>query len=169
MARRLFVVPTFVPDPFADAATFTSAKYMDIQGGAATQMVNILEVYLGGLAAASAPTLTMLARRIVVSTTPTALAGPNSDEQSHPSTTDLGASAAKPHVAASTNPQCHADAKLISLAFNSFGGLVRKTWNPGEGPSLLGVTQPMGQLGISAFTGTSPSAVISGHIEYEPL
>lgn len=168
MAKWSFVVKTFTPTAVADTTNFTDAAHASIQGGSSTQLVNILEVFLGGQATASAPALVQLARHSTVGVTLTALAGPNSVEQYHPSTAVLAAPVL-PFVASTTKPQADANAKLHDLSFNAFGGLIRKTWNPGEGPIILGNTASFGELGINGFTGSSASALMGGHIEFEPL
>lgn len=167
MARLVFVVPTWTPVAVADGANFTDAGHMSIQGGSATQRTNITEVYCGGGATASAPTLLQLARHSTVGGTLTALAGPNSQEPNDPATAALAAPVV-PFIASTTKPQADANAKLSSFAFNAFGGLVRKQWNPGEGPSMLGASASFGELGLNAYTGGTPG-VMGSHIEYETL
>lgn len=168
MARRIFTVPTFTPTAVADTTNFTDAAHMSIQGGSATQRVNILEVKLGGQATASAVGIIQLARHSTVGATLTALAGPNTDAASDPATAALAAPTV-PFVASTTKPQASATLKLGDYSFNAFGGLIRKTWNPGEGPSIFGASASFGELGINGFTGSSASAAMGGHIEYETL
>jgi hypothetical protein len=169
MARWNFVGPSFTPTQFADTTNITDNLHLSIQGGSATQFVDILECFLGGQATASAVAITLLSRHIVVGTGSLTLGVSGSSvEPYHPGTADL-ALPVLPYTAAATNkPQTGPNVKLINLSFNAFGGLVRKTWNPGEGPSILGNTQPLGELGISAFTGTAAGCVMGGHIEFEP-
>lgn len=166
MARWSFTVPTWSCVAVADGAAFTDLQHVSIQGGSGTQRVDILEVYSGGLATASAPLILQLARHSTVGATLTALAGPNSVEQLDPATAALAAPVL-PFVASTTKPQADANAKLGSYAFNAFGGLVRKQWNPGEGPSILGNTASFGELGLNGFTGTTTGS-IGSHIEFEP-
>jgi hypothetical protein len=167
MARRIFTVPTWSAVAVGDGSNFTDAQHVSIKGGSGTQRVMILELYCGGLGTSSAPSILQLARHSVVGATLTALAGPNSDEPSDPASADLAAPAL-PFVASTTKPQADANAKLGSYAVNLFGGLVRKQWNPGEGPSILGNTASFGELGLNAFTG-STTASLGTHFEYEPL
>ena len=166
MARSIFTVATFTPTAVADTTNFTDAAHMSIKGGSSTQSVEILEVFLGGQATASAPAIVQLARHSTVGATLTALAGPNSDEPSDPASAALAAPVL-PFVASTTKPQADANAKLGNYSFNAFGGLVRKQWNPGEGPKILGNTASFGELGINGFTGSNASATMGGHIEYE--
>ena len=167
MSRWTVVIPTWTPTAVADTTAFTSGGHVSIQGGTSTQRVNILEVFCGGAAAAGAPMFLQLARHSTVGATLTALAGPNSIEPRDPAATAL-ANPPAPFVASTTQPQADANAKLDSFAFNAFGGLVRKTWNPGEGPIIQGNAASSGELGLNAFTGGTVG-LMGSHIEYEPL
>ena len=167
MARIIFTVPSWTPVAVADTTNMTDAGHVSIKGGSTTQVTNLLEVYCGGLATASANMPIQLARHSTVGATLTALAGPNSEEPSNPATAALAAPAL-PYVASTTKPQADANAKLGSYAFNAFGGLVRKQWNSGEGPSLLGNTASFGELGLNCFTGGTVGLMAS-HFEYESL
>ena len=63
MAKRSVSIPTITPTATADTTALASNTYIAaIQGGSSTQKVTILEVYMGGQAAASAPTIMVLAR-----------------------------------------------------------------------------------------------------------
>ena len=57
MAKRSVSVNTITVTAFNDATNMTSATYPYIvQGGTATQRINVLEIYMGGLSTASTPT-----------------------------------------------------------------------------------------------------------------
>lgn len=171
MAKRSFQAVNFTPTATADTVAHANATYMALKGGSSTQLLNVLEIVVSGLApAASSPTILQLARASTIETTPTALAAPNSDGPMHPSTAALAAPAVG-FVAAATGPQRSAvttDARL-NMGFNAFGGIIK--WFAGyQGMewSILGNTAALGESILSAFTGGTPGA-ISAHIIYEPL
>ena len=61
MGKRIASCTTLTPTAFADASNMTDGTYpMCFQGGSTTQRWNIVEVYLGGQAGASSPTIMLL-------------------------------------------------------------------------------------------------------------
>ena len=86
MSKWIFKVSTFTPVAVADTAAFTDAGYMGLMGGTTTQRVDVSEVYMGGQATSSAPSIMILARDSTVQGTPTALGTANSNAALDPST-----------------------------------------------------------------------------------
>lgn len=167
MAKWSFQVANFTIAATADAANMTDNTYMGLMGGSTTQRINIMEVFMGGLAASSAPAIMQLARDSTVQATPTALTTGQSNAALDPNTAALAA----PQVAftaATTKPQRSATLAKLNLAFNLFGGLVRWLAAPGEEFTILGNTASLGEASLSAFTGSTAGA-LSAHIIYEPL
>ncbi len=168
MAKRSLSVSTFTPTATADATNLVDDTYFGIiLGGSSTQRINIQEVYLGGQAAASAPTIMVLGRDSTVGAT--VVAGTElRDAALDPATAALAA----PPVtgrATTTKPQRSASlGHLLNLSFNAFGGIVRWLAAPGEEVSLVGNTASLGELSLSAFTGGTPG-LMGGHIIYETL
>lgn len=146
----------------ADTTNFTDAGHHSLQGGSATQLIRIWEVYLGGHATSSAPCIMTLARHSTVGATLTAarLAA------LHPSSAALAAPPTG-FAASTTKPQRSATLYLLTPSFNAFGGIVRWVAAPEEDISMLGNTASLGELGISAFTGGTPG-LTSSHIILEP-
>mgnify|MGYP001560151289 CR=1 FL=1 len=167
MAKRSFKVSTFTPVAVADTVNFTDAGYMGLMGGSTTQRINVHEVYMGGQATASAPSLMILARDSTVQATPTALSTGNSDAALDPATAALAAVPVA-FVASTTKPQRSATLGLLNLSYNAFGGIVRWLAAPGEEPSILGNTASFGEMSLSAYTGGTPG-LTGAHIIYEPL
>lgn len=169
MAKWSFSVGTFTPVAVADATNFTDAGYMGLMGGSTTQIINIMEIYMGGQAGASSPSIMLLARDSTVQATPTALATPNSSGPLHSSTAAL---AAVPigFVASTTKPQRSNSVTVgkLNLSFNAFGGIVRWLAAPGEEWSQLGNAASVGESSLSAFTGGTPG-LMGAHIVFEPL
>ncbi len=177
MSAYVFGVGTFTPGAgYADAATaFTfpnPASYMTIIGGTTTQTSFIDEVYMGGQAASTAPQIMLLARDSTVGVTPVALITPNSNGPLHPSAGVL----TSPAVAAvnhtgGTFPQRSSSVSVgkKSFTFNAYGGMVRVNYaNTQDRFGILGNATPLGEISLSAFTG-STSAAIGAHIIYETL
>jgi hypothetical protein len=135
-------------------------------GGNTTARVNINEVYIGGEAASSAPSIMRLGRDTTVSSgTPAA-----GNAQLSLLDASGSASAVIPtlvQTVVTTKPQRSSTAgRLLALSFNAFGGIVRWQARFGEEISMVGNTQPLGAMSLSAFTG-STAAATSGHMIVE--
>jgi len=167
MAKRSFKVSTFTPVAVADTTAMTGAGYLGLQGGSSTQLINLIEVYMGGQAGASSPSIMIVARDSTVAVTPTALSTGNSDAALNPSTAALAAPPAS-FVTAGTQPQRSATLGLLNLSFNAFGGIVRWVAAPGEEIGILGNTASLGEVSLSAFTGGTPG-LTGAHFIYEPF
>lgn len=167
MAKRITSVTTITPTAFADTTNLTSATYpFIVQGGSATQRINVLEIYIGGQAGASAPTFMLLSRDSIVGVTNSFGTG-QTDAAMDASTAALAA----PPLTGNTNstaPQRSSTLHLLNLSVNCFGGIVRWVAPPGEEISIIGNTQPLGEVSFSAFTGGTPGAM-GTHLIYEPL
>lgn len=164
MAKWSASVNNWTPVAVADATNFTNAGYQALLGGSTTQRINILEVYMGGLAAAAAPAQMIFARDSTVGAT--ALSGGNL-AAFDPATANLSA---QPTVfnTSTTKPQRSSTLQLLTLAFNAFGGIVRWVAAPGEEIGMLGNTASFGEVSLShASTGTP--GLMSSHFIYEPL
>lgn len=155
----------------ADANALTTLNFMAIQGGTASQASFVEEVYLGGQATASAPTIMLLGRDSTVGVGMVALATPNSFGLTNPS----GAVVTAPPVCfitgSTTQPQRSNSVSLAkkTFTFNSFGGIVKASYqNTQDRFGILGSTASLGELSLSAFTGTTTSS-ISAHIIIEVM
>lgn len=171
MARRVFQFSNFTPTATADAATLANATYMGLKGGSTTQMIDILEIMVEGMAAStSSPTPLTYAHSSTLATTPTALAAPASDAPMDPAVAALAAPPVS-FTAAGTGGQRSAattDAK-ISVGLNAFGGIVR--WNAGPGQQFMqlgnAVTAQSGECYLSCQNFGTAGLCIA-HIMYEP-
>ena len=167
MSNYVFDVPTWTPVAVADAANFTDAGHMSLQGGTSTQRNKIKKVLIGGLATASAPIIMLLGRNSTVGATLTALASPNSNAAAP---TAAIAPTAVGFVASTTKPQRSNSVTLSKLGnypFNTFGGIIREEWAPGEEPDIVGNTASLGEVSLSAFTGTV--GLLGSGITYEQV
>jgi hypothetical protein len=167
MAKRIVSITTQTPTATADTTNLVDATYPCLlQGGSSTQRTNVLEVYLGGQASSSAPTIMVLARDSTV-------AGTNSNGTGQ---TDAALDAATAALAApvltgntnTTKPQRSSSLHLLNLSFNAFGGVVRWVAAPGEEISIVGATASLGEVSLSAFTGGTPG-LLGAHVIYETL
>jgi hypothetical protein len=167
MAKRSLGLTTITPTATADTTNLVDATYFGvIQGGSSSQRINILEVFMGGQAGSSAPSIMLLSRDTTVAATVSLGTG----QTDAPLDAATAALAAAPVVGntATTKPQRSATAHLLNLSFNAFGGIVRWVAAPGEEISIVGNTQPLGEVSLSAFTGGT-TGLMGGHIIYEPL
>jgi hypothetical protein len=168
MARWAISNKSFTPVAVADAADFTDNGYLALQGGSTTQRANILEVQMGGQAAASSPCIMELARDSVVAIT-AITAGTNG--RGPVALDPASAALAAPPLAvgaSTTKPRRSATLSLLELSFNAFGGIVRWVAAPGEEVGVLGNTASNGEVSLSAFTGGTPGAM-GAHIVFEPF
>jgi hypothetical protein len=164
MAQWVASLNNFTPVAVADAANFTNSGYVALQGGTSTQRSIVSEVYMGGLAGASAPSQMIFARDSTVGAT--SLTGVNTAAKD-PSSAALG-SPPLAFTSSTTKPQRSATAQLLLLAFNAFGGVVRWVAPPGGEIGMLGNAASNGELSLShASTGTP--GLMSAYIVYEPL
>lgn len=172
MSAFVFAVASFQPGAgVADTTNLPSGGFMAIQGGTSTQMSFVDEVYMGGLAASSAPMLMLLGHDTTVGATLTALSSPNTIGPLHPS---AGVLTAPPlgFIAATTLPQRAATITVAkkTFPFNAFGGVVRANYaNTSDRFGILGNTQPLGELSLSSFTGSTASTNIGAHIIIETM
>lgn len=166
MAKRSMQVTTYTPTAVANAANMTDALYGGvIQGGTATQRINIIEVMETGQAGASTPTLNVLARDSTIGVT--SAASTHVDSPLDASTAALATPPVVGNGFSGTKPQ-RGVSHLLNLAFNAFGGLVRWVAAPGEEITVITATQPLGEISLSAFTGGT-TGLMGSHVIYEPF
>jgi hypothetical protein len=145
----------------------TDLGHQSLQGGSSTQRINIHEIYLGGQAGASSPTLMQLARNSTVGATLTALSTGESDAALDPSSAALAAPP-QPFTQSTTKPKRSTTLGLLNLSFNAFGGIVRWVAAPLEEIGMLGNTASLGEVSLSAYTGGTPG-LLGSHMVYEPF
>jgi hypothetical protein len=168
MARRSFKLSTWTPTAVLDSASFTANGFMAIQGGSATQRIDIWEIFMGGQATSSAPSIMMVSRDSTVGATLTALTTGQSDAPMDPATAALAAPPVS-FTAATTEPQRSATAGLLNLSFNAFGGIVRWAAPDEHGVlRMLGNVASFGEMSLSAYSGGTVG-LMGSHIIYEPL
>jgi hypothetical protein len=167
MAKRIVSITTLTPTATADTTNLVDATYPFLcQGGSSTQRVNIIEVSLSGQAGASSPSIMLLSRDTTVAAT-NSLGTGQTDAPMDASSAAL----ALPALVGNTNttkPQRSATAHLLNVSFNAFGGIYRWVAAPGEEINIIGNTQPLGEVSLSAFTGGT-TGLMGAHMVYEPF
>lgn len=164
MAKRSLSTTSLTPTATGDAAALVDNTYLGaILGASATQRTNVLEVYMGGQAATSAPSIMLLARDSAVAVT--LVAGSTFDASLDAATAALAAPAVVGN-SAGTDPQRSATLHLLNLSYNAFGGSVRWVAAPGEEISIVGNAASLGEVSLSAFTGGT-TGLMGSHIIYE--
>lgn len=165
MARYSFATSSVTPTATADTTNLVDSTYLAyLQGGNSSMRLNISEIYMGGEAASSSsPTIMVLGRNSTVST---GTAGGGFSAVLDASNTAPGTTARVGNTAATTKPQRSSTLHLLHLSYNAYGGIVRWVARPGEEISVVGNTQPLGEVSLSAFTGGTPGAM-SSHVLYE--
>ena len=163
MARWSVNNPSLLPVQVNDTTNFTGNGYQGLQGGSSTQSITVLEVYIGGQATTSSQCSLIFGRDSTVAATNLSggrFAGLN------PASAALAAPPVQ-HSTATTLPQRSATMSLLTLGCNLYGGIVRWVANPGEELGILGNTAPLGEVSLSAFSGTA--ANLTTHFIIEPF
>jgi hypothetical protein len=171
MAKRLFTTAGLTFNAAAaGSAIGAGVNYMALKGAAATQLIDVLEAKISGMASASTLGGFVLKRASTIETTPTALAAPNSDGFEFPNSSALSASVVS-FIAAATNPtpsNTVTDATL-DLGINSFGGIIRWNAAPGQEWKIIGNTAPGGEsVMFNSSTAGGANSAANAHIIYEP-
>lgn len=153
--------PSWTPVAVAHTATMTANGACFIQGGSATQKINLLELKMGGLAASSAPCNMLLGRDSTVAVTSITLGTNGMNAALSPFTAALNA----PQVvgfSATTMPQRSSTlGGLLQATFNAFGGDFRWVAGYKEEISLYGAAASLGELSLSCWTGGTPGGIAS--------
>jgi hypothetical protein len=125
--------------------------------------LRVNEVYIAGESAASNPTTLAFGRDSTVGVTSITATGNRNAL--------LDASSVAPGTiavfgsGATTNPQRSSTlGNLLNPALNAFGGIARWQARYGEEITTIGATASLGELSLSAVTGTGQ---LTGHILYE--
>jgi hypothetical protein len=168
MSKRIFQASNYTPTAQGDSPTaLSNGTYLALRGGGSNARIEILEVMMEGLAAASAPVIMQLARSGIVASTTTLLVAPNSDGFVDPSAS-AQTTASLAFMGAVGGPQRSAaisEARL-NLNYNQFGGIFRWNAAPGQQWFIVGNTAPGGESTLSALTGFTAAAQTSS-ILYE--
>ncbi len=167
MAKYAAVKNNWTPTAVADTTNMTAGGFMAVKGGATSQRNIISEIYMGGLAASSAPAQMIVARdsTVMVGATSNAvkltlIADPNAEVPTNvPLAQDVGSS---------TLPQRSSSLYLLALAFNAFGGIVRWVAAPGQELGMVGSAANVGEVSLSSASTGTPG-LMSSHFIFETV
>lgn len=172
MAKRVFSTSISYATPTALGSLATQSQFNALKTSTATQLADILEVMVQGIATASAVFGGVLARCSANETgAQTALASPNSDGPQNPATAAL-ASPIQTFIASATNAPTPSSATTdtkIPVALNAFGGLLRLNFGPTQQFSIFGTATPFQEACLfnsTSFGGAACS--VNSEIMYEP-
>lgn len=169
MSMRSLSFTTFTPTATADTTNLVDSTHMSLQGSTATERLVIQEIFAGGQApSASSPTFLVFARHSIFGAGTISLASGSKDAATDGSS---ATGTARGYTAVvTTKPQRSSTLGLLNCSLNAFGGNFK--WFPSNIPgkdiSIVGNTQPLGEAGLSAFTGGTVGA-IGAHILYEAI
>lgn len=165
MSKWVGQVATWTPTAQADGVL--TGAYHALVPGSSTQLINLIEVYMGGQAGASSVNAMTLARSSTLGITPTALSAPNSQGPMHGSSAALAAPSVT-YVAASTAPNRSPGVTIarMNLSFNAFGGIVRWVAAPAEEWSLYGTAVNVSESVLSAQN-LGTAGLMGSHMIFE--
>jgi hypothetical protein len=167
MGKRSFSVTTYTPTATADTTSLannTHGGILQSDTGETLQRHEISEIYLGGQAGASAPTIMVAAMNSTAATV--IVVGTEGRDAPLDAQSAALSTPAKVGRSATIVPQRAATLHLLQLSFNAFGGIVRWLAAPGEEIAVVGLAVNTGSFSLSAFTGGTPGAM-SSHFIYE--
>lgn len=162
MAKWSSNQPTWTTEARADASNMTDTAYHALQGGSTTQVIKISEVQTMGQATSSAVQIMLLARDSTVGATLSV----GRQAALDPATAALAAPMVTFNTA-TTKPQRSSTLSLLNLSFNAFGGGFRWLCGQFGEIGMLGNTASLGEVSLSAFTG-SGAGLVGSHIVFEP-
>jgi len=158
MARYSYSKLNWTPVAVADTTAFTDNGYIAVLGGNTTMRIEFSEVYMGGLAASSAPAQMIVARDSTIGAT--SLTGVLSAALDGAGVAP--GTLASAFSASTTKPQRSSTLQILQLGFNAFGGVVRWVAPPGAEFSLVGSTASLGEISLSSGSAGTPG-LMSAH------
>lgn len=172
MSRRIVSMTTQTPGVYGDTTTLTTYPF-GLASGSALQVNRIWEVSISGQASStSSPTFMLLARD-----SPVGIGTPGQATGGTDAVIDAACagSAGGPFGAwtgssfGTTNPSRSTAYHLLNASLNAFGGVYFWRANRAEECiTVIGVGAPLGEVSLSAFTGSTAGA-IGAHMIYETL
>lgn len=173
MSKRIFQVTSFTPTQQADGV-LTTATYMGLRPGSATDILKIGKILLEGQASSSAVTATQLARSSTLSTGGfTALVAPNSDGSANIAATAVTTLPSAFITATTLQPNRSPAVTIarLNLTFNAFGGILQWQTNPGSEEEWVAVGSSTASNSETVLSSANVGAagLIGANIFYEVL
>jgi hypothetical protein len=175
MAKRVFKQSNMSWTAIAGGGTFSTPatpQWMAIKGGSTTQVIDVLEVLISGMASQSTLGGFLLARVTTLETTASALAYPATDGGENPNITALvSGSTVIPFTAATGSPTVNGvttNAEL-NLSLNLFGGIIRWNAAPTQQWWIIGNAVTTGEsILYNSTSAAGATGLANAHIIYEP-
>src|SRR4030095_11524493 len=170
MAKRIFTTGSLTFTASAHGSAAGTSNFMAVKGGGTTQVIDVLEILVSGMATASTVAAMMLAISSTVGVTPTALASPGSDGPLVNPATALS-TVVVTYFAAATGPIPSSSATLpkLNLSLNLFGGTIRWNARPTQQWTRGGTAVHGGESVLwNSTTHGGSSGLANAHIIYEP-
>jgi hypothetical protein len=173
MAKRVVssVAQSWTAATDATAVGAASTGFIALKGGSTTQIVDLLEFLISGMASNSAVFGGRVAYSSTLGATPTTPpALPNSDGPMIVNATALAATVVA-YTAATTGPIPNAANTLprLSLALNAFGGIIRWNAAPTQQWTQIGNAVNAGESVLyNSSSASGVTTVVNAHIIYEP-
>jgi hypothetical protein len=171
MAKRTFMTQGLTFTAQAVSSALTNSTYMGIHCSTSTQIVDLLEVLISGMATASTVGGFQLSQVNTAAQTVTGLPAPHHDFFNNMAGTSLSSTPAT-FVSSATAPGATSvvGAYVLNLGLNLFGGIIRWNAAPTQQVTMVGAPTAGGQMILynnSTQAGGS-SGNANAHIIYEP-
>jgi hypothetical protein len=178
MAKRVFKQSNMSWTAIAGGGTFSTPatpQWMAVKGGSATQIIDVLEVLISGMASQSTLGGFLLARATTLETAAggSALAYPATDGGENPNITALvsGSTVIVFTAASTTSPTVNGvstNAEL-NLSLNLFGGIIRWNAAPTQQWWIIGNATTTGESVLyNSTSAAGATGLANAHIIYEP-
>jgi hypothetical protein len=171
MAKRTFMTQGLTFTATAVSTALTNSTYMGLSTATNTQLVDVLEILISGMATASTVGAFQFSQVNTAAQTITALAAPHHDFGNNLAITSLS-SAVTSFVAATTAPGATSvvAALVLNLGLNMFGGIIRWNAAPTQQVTMVGNSTAGGQMILynNSTQGGGSSGLANAHIIYEP-
>jgi len=170
MSKRIFTTKGQTFNAAADNTALTAVVFMALKGQS-SQLVDVLEVKVSGMASASTLGGFVLKRASTNETTPTALSTASASDGFMAPFASALSSSVTAFIAATTGPtgsNAVTDATL-DLGLNGFGGIIRWNAAPTQEWKIFGTAAP-GQESVfyNSSTSSGVNCAANVHIIYEP-
>lgn len=159
----------WTPTATSDGSDQVDGSYMAVQGGSATQVINIIELYIGGLEGTTqAPIEWVVAVDGTVGGG--TLAGSITLSAKNRQVTTLSSAPVAFSNASTTKPRRNPNFILATPVMNAFGGIVRlAAIKPEDAWVIVGQSANTGELSLTAGPTPSTMKAVSSHFSLEPV
>jgi len=155
----------------AGSALATAATYMQLTGGSTTQVVDILEVAVSGLASASTIGAFQLVPASTAGTGALTNPAPATDGPMNTAATAIASPVLVGSTYATTQPTPSNSNTIarLNLTINMFGGIFRWNAAPTQQLTMIGNAVSLGNFVLyNSSTGGGATGSANAHIIYEP-